>query len=244
MGFSNEVLWGVMGGIIGAALVAIIFSVALITMRRRKALFEPAEIKIEEEKKEEEALPAFFEVSDLVISPSQVKEGESVTVSALVANIGGTRGSYSVTLTLDKRVIAIKGVTLDPGSSIPVTFNLTERTSGEHTVEVDGLKGEFYIPPASFTLSNLTITPSRVKEGERATISVQVTNTGGSTGSHLVELKIRGATEMAQEVTLSPNARQTVSFTIAKRKAGFYPVEVGDLTDKITVEMADFSERI
>ena len=44
-------------------------------------------------------LPAAeFVVSDLVISPSEVYAGEPVTISCLVTNVGGVRGSKTITL--------------------------------------------------------------------------------------------------------------------------------------------------
>jgi len=240
MGPPNQVLWAIVGGIIGAALAAIVLLIFVRTTGKKA----PPELPEEEKEERKKALPASFQVSEFIISPSQAKEGEDVVVSALVTNTGGSQGSYSVTLTMDERIIATKGVTLDPGSSIPVAFTVNERVSGRHTVEIDGLNGEFFIPPASFTLSNLTINPNRVKEGEKAIVSVQITNVGGSTGSHLVELKIRGITEMSQEVTLPPSANKIIDFYMTKRKTGFYPIEVGGLTGKITVEMADFTGRL
>ncbi|GEM_PF-1848320 len=238
MELSGQVLWMLVGGLIGASLASIVFVLLLFT-RKGKALPQAEVTKITKE-----VLPASFRVNDLRISPTQVREGEIVTVSAQVTNTGGTRGSYSATLFLDGRIVATRGVILEADSSIPVTFAVTETVAGKHTVEVDGLKGEFFIPPASFSLSNLSITPSRAKEGEIATVSVKVTNNGGTTGSYLVELKIRGITEMAQEVTLSPNASRTLAFNIIKKKAGIYSVQVGDFMGKIMVEMADQFEEL
>ena len=239
MELSAQVLWMIIGGFIGAFLVSLVFLFLHFIRRGKITPQSKAPTSIEATKLAKEALPASFQVTDLYISPGQVREGEVVTVSARVTNIGGTQGNYSATLVLNGRIIATKGVTLEAGSSMPVTFTLTERASGRHTVEVDGLKGEFFIPPASFSLSHLSIIPSRVKEGETVTVSVWVTNNGGTTGSHLVELKIKDITEMTQEVTLSPNASQTISFNVVKKRAGFYPIQVGDLVGKITVHMAD-----
>lgn len=41
---------------------------------------------------------AEFQVTDLVITPSEVYVGEPVSISALVKNIGGQRGTKTVTL--------------------------------------------------------------------------------------------------------------------------------------------------
>lgn len=238
MTLPGPVLWGVVGGFVGAFLVSIVFLILLFTRRQKTPP------PIETRKIVKEGLPASFRVSDLYISPSLVREGETITVSAQVTNVGGTQGNYSATLIVNGRIIATKGVILEPASSMPVTFTLAERVSGKHTVEVNGLKGEFFIPPANFTLSNLIITPSRAKEGDRVTVSVRVTNNGGTTGSYLAELKIREVTEMTQEITLSPNTSQIINFQVTKKKAGFYPIQVGDLIGKIVVEMVDQFEEL
>ncbi|MBA7611715.1 hypothetical protein ES703_18944 [subsurface metagenome] len=41
---------------------------------------------------------AEFQVTDLLISPSEVYIGEPVTISVLVTNVGGERGTKTVTL--------------------------------------------------------------------------------------------------------------------------------------------------
>ena len=138
----------------------------------------------------------------------------------------------------------MKEVTLEPSSTTLVNFTLKETVGGEHIVEVNSLQGKFFVPPPRFILSDLTVTPDLVKEQDRFTVAAKVTNEGGSTGSHLVELKVKGMTEMAQEITLAPGASQIVSFTTAKKNAGFYPIEIGDLHGRIIVEMSDFFERI
>jgi len=42
--------------------------------------------------------PAEFEVSNLTIEPSEVYVGEPVTISCVVTNVGGQRGSKTITL--------------------------------------------------------------------------------------------------------------------------------------------------
>ncbi len=239
MEFSGQILWGIIGAVVGAGLASIILLVAPRLKKKKPA----PEVK-EKEVIKEEVLPAAFEIANLLVTPSQVKEGEPVTVLAQVSNIGGSPGKHDVTLMVDRRVIDTKGVTLEPSSTTMVDFTLKETRAGEHIVEVNGVIGRFFIPPPKFVLSNLTITPERVKEREGTTVAVKVTNDGGSTGSYLAELKVRGMTEMAQEITLPPDASQILSFSIAKKNAGFYPIEIGSLSGRLIVEMADFFERI
>ena len=44
------------------------------------------------------AVPADFEVSNLVISPSEVYVGDPVTISVTVTNVGGQTGTATITL--------------------------------------------------------------------------------------------------------------------------------------------------
>ena len=87
--------------------------------------------------------PAKFVISDLSISPSEVKTRESVTISFDVTNSGGTSGTHTVTLKVNGSELATESVALDPGQSQRVNFTAKTESSGTFTVEVDGLKGTF-----------------------------------------------------------------------------------------------------
>ncbi len=60
-------------------------------------------------------------------------------------------------------------------------------------MDIDGLRGMFSVAPrlpASFTVSNLSISPDKVGQGEPITISTIVTNTGETEGRYSVILRI------------------------------------------------------
>ncbi|MHA1370959.1 MAG: CARDB domain-containing protein [Promethearchaeota archaeon] len=88
--------------------------------------------------------PAEFEISNLVVSPSEVVEGEPVTVTVNIENTGEMEGSHTVTLKLDGVETETKEVTLEGGSSTTTLFTLTE-AAGEYTVTVDGLTASFTV---------------------------------------------------------------------------------------------------
>ncbi len=89
--------------------------------------------------------PAIFEYSALNISPCPVNSGEVVTISILVANIGGEPGQCRVTLKINGKVEATKNVTLAAGTSKPISFNTIKNTPGTYSVAVDGLIGSFMV---------------------------------------------------------------------------------------------------
>jgi len=94
--------------------------------------------------------PAEFKVSDLVVSPGEVVEGEQVTVTVKVTNTGEEEGTHTVNLKIDGLVTELAEVTLEGGASTTVSFTLTE-AEGVHTVGVEELTGSFTVtsPPAA-----------------------------------------------------------------------------------------------
>jgi uncharacterized repeat protein (TIGR01451 family) len=93
--------------------------------------------------------PAHFVASGLNIETSVeagifvTKTGESVTVTANVANDGGQGGTYTVELKLDGETADTEIVTLGAGQSQQVSFTVSGLDYGQHEVEVDGLSDEF-----------------------------------------------------------------------------------------------------
>jgi hypothetical protein len=188
--------------------------------------------------------PAAFSVTDLMVTPGEVRQNQPVTILAQVQNTGGTRGRHSLHLVLDGRPIGVKEVTVDAGAVAAVNFTLSEELAGEHTVVIDGVQAKFFIAPARFTVSNLNIKPERVPEGQKARVSILVSNEGGCAGDHKLELKIGNEVEAYQEVSLAPGASQVVSFEIDKRRPGFYVVEVGNLSGRLNVIMDESFEKL
>ena len=98
--------------------------------------------------------PAEFEVSNLSISPDQVKPEEPVTVSAKVTNVGGQEGSYEVEFKVRGVLEDTESVTLSSDESTTVQFTTSKSEEGTYTVEVDGLTGSFTVKkPAVFPWS-------------------------------------------------------------------------------------------
>jgi hypothetical protein len=180
-----------------------------------------------------------FSVSNLTITPNQVKYGNPVTISAIVSNSGSEAGTYSVVLRINGMVENIIDLMLSPGASQATTFTLN-KDGGEYYAEVDGLSGVFVIIPlveANFTVSNLTIAPERAKQGENIIISAMVTNNGELPGTYSGALKLKGALESTEEIDLGPGESRKISFKIAKTTPGFYNVELEGLTGRFVVEM-------
>lgn len=182
-------------------------------------------------------LPAQFEVSNLVIDPSVVEVGQTVEVSVTLTNTGDLQGTHTVLLKINDNVEATREITLTGGATQTVSFMVTKDTPRTYTIGVDGLHRIYTVlKPATFKLTNLTISPTQVLPGKSAKISVSVKNEGDISSTYTVSLKIDGITEATRDVTLAGGATQAVSFTVTKNVAQTYNVSVDGLVGSFTVK--------
>ena len=91
------------------------------------------------------------------------------------------------------------------------------------------------VAPAAFSVSNLAVKPAEVQPKEAVTITVSLTNTGGTEGSYTVALLINGVKEAEKSVTVVAGESQIVSFSVTKEETGSYTVVVDGLTASFTV---------
>jgi hypothetical protein len=181
-----------------------------------------------------------FSVSNLSITPNNVKVGEAVNISIYVTNNGMQAGKYSIVLRIGGVVENISDMTLSPGANQTASFVVVKDAPGDYYADIDGLGGFFnVIPlnPPSFIVSNFSISPERVRQGQAIIITASVTNLGEITGSHALILRVKGMAEAQQEVLLGPGKTQDVEFQVSKDTPGFYPVSMENWTGKFVVEM-------
>ena len=89
--------------------------------------------------------------------------------------------------------------------------------------------------PAKFEASDLTIEPSQAQPNQEITISLDVANTGGTTGDCSLELKVDGAVKATTQVTVAAGTSQTVSLTTTVETAGTHQVEIAGLVGEFEV---------
>jgi multisubunit Na+/H+ antiporter MnhE subunit len=92
---------------------------------------------------------------------------------------------------------------------------------------------------ADFEVSNLVIKPADVLTGTTVTVTVDVTNTGGSEGTYDIVLLVNGENESSKEITLASETTETVQFLLSKDTPGTYSIEVAELNGTLTVFMLD-----
>jgi hypothetical protein len=80
--------------------------------------------------------PAEFEVGPITFEPPTVMVGDTVTVTTTVSNIGDTAGTYMAALSVDGQEVNTKAISVDPGSSQQVSFQLPQTTVGSYNLAI------------------------------------------------------------------------------------------------------------
>ena len=182
--------------------------------------------------------PAEFEVVSLDIAPQEVAPGEEVIITAEVTNVGGRKGTHTVTLAISG-VEETKVVKVRPGRTETVTFRVTDDSPGTWRVRVGHLLGTYRVlTPAEFTTSNLDITPPVAEVGETVTVTADVTNDGEIGGSYSATLTVDGSQVEAKELVVAAGGRKTVTFSFAEGAVGAHEVAVGELAGTLIVTEA------
>ncbi|MBN1862662.1 MAG: fibronectin type III domain-containing protein [Dehalococcoidales bacterium] len=92
-----------------------------------------------------------------------------------------------------------------------------------------------YFSPAEFTTADLNVSPSEVTAGGKVTITVAVSNTGGTEGCYPVSLWLGDTLEETKEVVLAPHTTKTVAFAVSRTEPGIYSVSIAGLTGSFRV---------
>mgnify|MGYP006277154435 CR=1 FL=1 len=166
--------------------------------------------------------PANFQVSNLN-APASATVGDTVDVSATVENTGGTEATQTVEFVFGGSVVDSQQVTLSAGGTQEVSFaaDTTGTAAGTYTHGVttddDGATAQITLSdpatPANFQVSNLNA-PASVTQGDTATVTATVTNTGDLEATQTVDFEFDGSVLDSQDVTLAGGSSQQVSFTV------------------------------
>jgi len=91
------------------------------------------------------------------------------------------------------------------------------------------------VGPAHLSASSLNISPQQVEPDEQVTISINVANIGGETGSYNAVLYINDVVEDSQTVSVAGGTSKNVIFTVSKSQAGVYDVSLAGQSGQFEV---------
>jgi hypothetical protein len=145
-------------------------------------------------------------------------EGDCEDVAVSVDVTGMEAGDYSATIT----------VTGSGEVQVPVSLHIES--------EMAPIPGG----PAGLSASALSISPQQVQPGEEVTISVNVANSGGETGSYNAVLYINEVAEGSQKVSVAAGTSKNVIFTVSKSQAGVYDISLAGQSGQFEVVSGDW----
>ncbi|MFP8958604.1 right-handed parallel beta-helix repeat-containing protein [Natrialbaceae archaeon A-CW3] len=162
-------------------------------------------------------------ITDATVDPTAIDEGESVTVTATVENVGDVDGDVIVALEIDDAVVDTTAIELETGETGQVTFTHTFEDSGTFDVSVsktpagtvtvdeddsdDRDDSDDDEPEANVIVYGGSVTQSDVGIDDTVTITGDLYNSGDVAGDITVELTISGEhvdETMSQTVTIDP----------------------------------------
>ena len=185
-----------------------------------------------------EAHPS-YEVVSLNMTPTTIATGEKTTIKVEVRNINSEADTYNIPLMVNGVADSRKSVTLAPGQTELLIFELTRSFAGIYKISVGNEESTLTVQkpsPPDFRLSDLEINPTEVNVCETAVITATLANTGGSQGSYTVELKIDGVINQVQKLTVPAGANCMLCFKVAKGLPGTYKVTLGNLSGQFVVK--------
>ncbi|WP_336339647.1 PKD domain-containing protein [Haloarcula brevis] len=197
--------------------------------------------------------PANFSVENLD-APSSVTQGETITVSAEIANEGEQADTQTIEFRLDadgngtietEETLASQNVSLNAGETTEITFDGLETdplTIGDYTHGVftanhsETARITISSPPepANFSVENLTA-PAAVTQGDSLTVSIEISNEGDQADTQTIEFRIDtdGSEALeADEILASQNVSLDAGETteVAFENLDTSSVEPGDYT--------------
>ncbi|MFT4889844.1 MAG: VCBS repeat-containing protein [Halobacteriales archaeon] len=198
---------------------------------------------------EEETAANFSIVGATTSSP--VVEGDRLTATATIENVGDQPGNQTVTLSVGGVERDSTDVVLDAGESTQVTLRwaVEEGDAGTYTASVatanDSVRPDVRVNAPSSADLSVAETNAPVEAGSDLTIAVRVGNPGSEAISEPVSLAVGGEVRDSREVTLGGGENRTVTLTweTSSGDAGEYTANVsgeqGSARQPVTVVEAN-----
>jgi hypothetical protein len=179
----------------------------------------------------EEAPEADISITSVSASPSTVEVGETVTITIELENAGDAEGRITLTFTVDGSTEETDMVTLGAGSQTSHTFTWSTNSTGNYEMAVNGVDaGTVTVEesPAELEITSISVNPSEPVETMEAAVTGEVTNSGGSSGSLQVTLRVDGQSLTSQTVQVSAGSTESVGFTWTPQDAGSRTVSLNN----------------
>lgn len=180
-----------------------------------------------------------FEVLSLDVTPAKVIVNEKFTVIADISNASKSEASYVIPVMVNGIADDRTTLKLAPGKSWKIEFTLSRSRPGNYEIRVGNKSSSIQIEealPPVFQLSDLKLNMEVANPGEEVVVTALLSNTGGSQGNYVAEMKVNDIAEQSEKLILPPGVNYNLAFKVIKNEPGTYTVSIGDLTGKFIVQ--------
>lgn len=180
-------------------------------------------------------------VTSASLNRTAISPGERVEVQATVENTGGTAGDFRADLEFNGTTVETQTVTVEGGSSKPVTYrpmvnesrtvavNVSGTDAGTLTVSAEGNSTTASELPEWMELSNITVDPTEVASNETVTVTATAENTGEELDGTTLELRANGTVVESSFVgPINPGQNRSVQFTHRVEETGNVTLAIND----------------
>jgi len=174
---------------------------------------------------------AKFEVSSLQVLPEVCLAGDTVMVSATLANTGNAVGDYVTELLVNDAMEETQTFTLEPGSSQSLSFTLIKSEPGRYAIQLAELTASFTV----LGVSNLKVSPSQVEAHQPVTVTADLQNTAETQATYHCCLACQGKEVEVKDITVAGGSIEKVTFTLSQATSGMYNIELLGLSDSFKV---------
>jgi len=107
----------------------------------------------------EKPSPPAFRLSNLIINPEEVDTCQTVTITANLTNIGGSRGDYIADLKIDGVTNRIENFTVSVGANCVLCFEVAKGLPGTYRVALGDLSGQFTVKEPAYPVFDIPASP-------------------------------------------------------------------------------------
>ncbi|MDZ7730424.1 MAG: carboxypeptidase-like regulatory domain-containing protein [Natrialbaceae archaeon] len=170
---------------------------------------------------------AEFVIIDASVSNETVVINETVTIEALIENVGDASGEFTAELEINGSVVDQREISVDDGDTQTVTFTTQFAEVGKYHIAVSGVEAGVVTVIDGVAVTDAWLDQTEVTPGTTVGIGATVSNMRSEPVNHTVVPTIDGEVVEERSVALAAQEDRELSFTHAFEEEGEYTVEVG-----------------
>ncbi|HUJ84274.1 MAG TPA: hypothetical protein VLV84_01560 [Candidatus Acidoferrales bacterium] len=190
--------------------------------------------------------PAKFILTNLIVDPTNVTEGDAVQMAVNVTNVGDLAGNDTINFEVNNVVKDTQNVTLEGAATQVLTYDDVEGNFGNYTIQVGDLTGSFVVNPAppgasKIILTDLNTFPYEAWPSQTVNVTATAENPTNQPDKLTVRVTVDNAWVETKVISLNASATETEVFPVnASDVLGTHTVKLNTLAGAYTVVQSGY----